>query len=157
MDRYLLVSQGETFYVTELLAQVEGMQRGPAGNTSLTAAIALAKDLDDDKTIVVQETEYTGAGKCPSAQLTFAKENGVIVRTGNPEENNPGKEIVIPEHPSQLHYTEMAMDRVRKSYVKQAIKARGRNTFSEIELKFIAEETNLEIEQILKIIEELKS
>jgi threonine synthase len=156
MDRYLLVSQGETFYVTELLAQVEGMQRGPAGNTSLTAAIALARELDDDQTIVVQETEYTGAGKCPSAQLTFAKENGVIVRTGDPAENNPGREIVIPEHPNQLHYTEMKMNRIRKSYIKQAIRNQDRDVFSEAELKFIAEDTNLEKTEIMNIIETLK-
>ncbi len=156
MDRYLLVSQGETFYVTELLAQVEGMQRGPAGNTSLTAAIALARELDDDQTIVVQETEYTGAGKCPSAQLTFAKENGVIVRTGDPAENNPGREIVIPEHPNQLHYTEMKMNRIRKSYIKQAIRSCDRDVFSEAELKFIAEDTNLEKTEIMNIIEALK-
>ncbi|MDD3460359.1 MAG: 2-amino-4-oxopentanoate thiolase subunit OrtB, partial [Mesotoga sp.] len=58
MDRYLLVTQGEVFYVTEMLARLEGLQRGPAGNTSLTAAIALARELPEDKTIVVQETEY---------------------------------------------------------------------------------------------------
>lgn len=40
MDAYQLVSQGEVFYVTELLAKMEGLERGPAGNTSLTGAIA---------------------------------------------------------------------------------------------------------------------
>jgi len=79
MDRYLLVTQGEVFYMTETLAVLEGMQRGPAGNTSLTAAFALAQEMDEDQVIVVNETEYTGAGKLPSAQLTFAKENGVEV------------------------------------------------------------------------------
>jgi len=28
MDRYVLVTQGEVFYVTEMLAQLEGLQRG---------------------------------------------------------------------------------------------------------------------------------
>ena len=35
MDEYQLVTQGEVFYVTELLTKLEGLERGPAGNTSL--------------------------------------------------------------------------------------------------------------------------
>lgn len=38
MDRYLLLKQGEVFYMTEALARLEGMERGPAGNVSLAAA-----------------------------------------------------------------------------------------------------------------------
>lgn len=34
LDRYVTVTQGEVFYVTEALAQLEGLERGPAGNTS---------------------------------------------------------------------------------------------------------------------------
>ncbi len=148
MDRYLLVTQGETFYVTELLAQLEGMQRGPAGNTSLCAAISLARELDECKTIVVQETEYTGAGKCPSAQLSFARENGVIVRTGEPGENKPGSEIVMPETPNQLHYTEMQMEKIKTSYIKQAIKKYGKKDFTDVEIAFMADDLNLSKEDV---------
>ncbi len=63
IDRYVLTNQGSVFYMTEVLAQLEGLERGPAGNTSLAAAFKLAQELDEDKIIVVQETEYTGAGK----------------------------------------------------------------------------------------------
>ncbi len=80
MDRYVLVTQGEVFYMTELLAKLEGLQRGPAGNTSLAAAFALAREMNEDEIIVVNETEYTGAGKLPSAQLTFAKQNNIEVK-----------------------------------------------------------------------------
>jgi hypothetical protein len=97
IDRYLTVTQGEVFYVTEALAKLEGLERGPAGNTAMTAAVSLARDLPRDATVVVQETEYTGAGKHHWSQLNFAKEMGVEVRAGDPEENVPGKVIVIPE------------------------------------------------------------
>jgi len=96
MDKYLLVSQGEVFYVTEMLARLEGMQRGPAGNTSLTAAISLARELPEDAIVVVQETEYTGAGKLPSAQLSFAIENGVVLinpESGSSFQKNPNKSV----------------------------------------------------------------
>ncbi|NLE70409.1 MAG: PLP-dependent lyase/thiolase, partial [Clostridiales bacterium] len=35
LSRYVTVTQGEVFYTTEMLAILEGMERGPAGNTSL--------------------------------------------------------------------------------------------------------------------------
>jgi len=120
MDRFVTVTQGEVFYITQALAELEGMERGPAGNTSLTAAFALAREMEQDKIIVVQETEYTGAGKHPIAQLNLAKQMGVTVRRGNPEENAPGKAIVIPEHPSQIQIVDVDMEGLRTSYVKNA-------------------------------------
>jgi len=156
MDRYLLVTQGEVFYMTEALANLEGMQRGPAGNTSLTAAFALAQEMDEDQVIVVNETEYTGAGKLPSAQLTFAKENGVEVKKGDPKENEPGKKIVIPEHPSQISYMEFKIEDMKKSYVKQLVKRDKKEEFTQKELDFIAEDTRSTVEEIKNIINELK-
>ncbi|MBC7324058.1 MAG: PLP-dependent lyase/thiolase, partial [Moorella sp. (in: Bacteria)] len=43
MDRYVTVTQGQVFFITEALAQLEGLERGPAGNTSLAAAFAIAQ------------------------------------------------------------------------------------------------------------------
>jgi cysteine synthase len=120
MDRYVTVSQGEVFYVTQALSELEGLERGPAGNTSLAAAFALAKEMDEDAILVVQETEYTGAGKHHYAQLNFAKARGIEVRRGDPKDNIPGKRIVIPEHPSQLSIKEIDLDHLRASYLKKA-------------------------------------
>ncbi|HEY3314801.1 MAG TPA: 2-amino-4-oxopentanoate thiolase subunit OrtB [Bacillota bacterium] len=141
LDRYVTVTQGEVFYVTEALAQLEGLERGPAGNTSLTAAIALARDLDEDQVVVVQETEYTGAGKHPTAQLTLARENGVEVRRGDPRENVPGKRIVIPERPEQIQARQVDLDRLRRSYLRNAIEASGVRRVDPIEVAFLMEET----------------
>jgi hypothetical protein len=88
------------------LAVLEGLGRGPAGNTSLAAAFAIAQELDEEQIVVVQETEYTGAGKHPIAQLNLAKRMGIEVRRGNPRGNEPGRRIVIPEHPSQIEVAE---------------------------------------------------
>ena len=102
IDRYLTVTQGEVFYITEALVKLEGLERGPAGNTAMTAAISLAQELPRDATIVVQETEYTGAGKHHWSQLNFAKQMGVQVRSGDPKDNKPGEVIVIPEAVEQI-------------------------------------------------------
>lgn len=41
MDRYVTTTQGEVMFMTEMLANLEGIERGPAGNTALSAAFAL--------------------------------------------------------------------------------------------------------------------
>ncbi|PKK94519.1 MAG: PLP-dependent lyase/thiolase, partial [Tenericutes bacterium HGW-Tenericutes-5] len=61
IDRYVTVTQGEVFFMTEALSALEGIERGPAGNTSLAAAFSIAKEMKEDQIIIVQETEYTSA------------------------------------------------------------------------------------------------
>ncbi|ACR79083.1 MULTISPECIES: 2-amino-4-oxopentanoate thiolase subunit OrtB [Kosmotoga] len=155
MDRYLLVTQGEVFYVTEMLARLEGMQRGPAGNTSLAAAISLARELPKDNIVVVQETEYTGAGKLPSAQLTFAKKMGVEVVRGDPRKlDKPGKRIVIPEHPSQLRALDVDLQKLKKSYIKELVK-RGIKHLEEVDIEFLAEDLKTTRENVKTLFEEV--
>lgn len=121
MDRYVTVSQGEVFYATEALSKLEGLERGPSGNTALAAALAIARDLPREATVVVQETEYTGAGKHHWSQLAFARANGIEVRAGDPAENAPGRSIVIPERPEQIRANDIDLDRLRRSYVRNAL------------------------------------
>ena len=85
-------------FITEMLAQLEGLERGPAGNTSLAAAFSLAQELPEDAIVVVSETEYTGAGKHIQPQLTFARENGIDIRFGSPKEDIPGTNLILPEN-----------------------------------------------------------
>ena len=142
MDRFVTVTQGEVFYITQVLAEIEGMERGPAGNTSLAAAFAMAREMDRKQIIVVQETEYTGAGKHPLGQLNLAKQMGIEVRRGDPRENQPGKAIVIPEHPSQIKPVEMDLDRIRRSYLRNALDSipEGENV-NETDIAFLSAET----------------
>jgi hypothetical protein len=141
LDRYALVTQGDVFYTTELLAKLEGMERGPAGNTSLTAAIPLAMELERDRILVVQETEYTAAGKLPSSQLTFAKENGIEVRKGDPRDNIPGKVIVIPEKIEQIQIEEMDLGKIRQSYIRNVLETTKVKSPTEDDVLFIAEDS----------------
>ncbi|CAA7600196.1 Tryptophan synthase beta subunit-like PLP-dependent enzyme [Acididesulfobacillus acetoxydans] len=148
LDRYVTVTQGEAFYITEALAQVEGLERGPAGNTSLAAAFALAQELEQDQVVVVQETEYTGAGKHPQAQLTFAREQGIEVRRGDPRSSVPGKNIIIPEHPGQIRAVEVDLDHVRLSYLKNAMARVSRSELTEADWEFLGLETRWSRERL---------
>lgn len=121
MDRYVTVNQGEVFYTTEMLASLEGLERGPAGNTSLAAAFSLAQEMGRDQCIVVQETEYTGAGKHINPQLDFARKNGVDIRFGDPAEEVPGASIVLPSHPSLIRAREVDINHMRRSLIRNAL------------------------------------
>lgn len=155
MDEFLTVKQGEVFYMTELLASLEGMERGPAGNTSLTAAFALARELDEDKIIVVQETEYTGAGKMPQPQLSFARQNGIEVKFGNSDDDVPGKNIILPEHPSMIKTRFADMDKLRKSYIKYAVKHVNATWADENDIQFLIAETKSNKEFVINALKEL--
>ncbi len=143
MDRYVTVSQGEVFFVTEMLAQLEGLERGPAGNTSLAAAFAIAQEMEHDEIIVVQETEYTGAGKHPIPQLEFAKSNGVRIMRGSPDINIPGKNIIIPEHPAQIRVADQDLQAMRDSYLRRAVAGLQGKSLTDHDKKFLADEVNL--------------
>ncbi|MBK5241760.1 2-amino-4-oxopentanoate thiolase subunit OrtB [Clostridium sp.] len=152
LDRYVTTTQGEVFWMTEILAKLEGLERGPAGNTSLVAAFAIAQEYDDDAIIVVQETEYTGAGKHLIPQLNFAKDNGISVYVGNPKEQIPGVNIVIPSHPSVVTVTDIDMGGLKKSYLKNIINKLTNNKVEQVDIDFLSAETKLGREKVVEIL-----
>lgn len=156
MDRYVTVTQGSVFYMTELLAQLEGLERGPAGNTSLAAAFKLAQELDKDQTIVVQETEYTGAGKHVQPQLTFAKENGIEILIGDPSKEVPGKNIVLPKDPSYIKLKEIDLNKTKRSYIRNCIQNYNVDKVTEEDLEFLVKDTKSSEEFVKSILDEFE-
>lgn len=154
MDRYVTVTQGSVFFITECLASLEGLEKGPAGNTSLAAAFRLAQDLDRDQCIVVQETEYTGAGKHINPQLSFARQNGIDIHFGDPKDEIPGKNIILPAHPSLIQVTDLDLDHMRKSRIKRAVGTHKDELIDE-DIKFLIEETNTDEEFVRSAIASL--
>ena len=155
LDRYLLVKEGEVFYITEALAVLEGLERGPAGNTSLTAAFALAQTMDRDQLIVVQETEYTGAGKHPLPQISFAKQNGIEILFGDPDTEVPGKNIVFPDSPERISLRDFDLAKARTSYIRNSVTQTKRESISKEDLAFLAAETKSDEAFVLGVLKEL--
>lgn len=151
MDRYVTVTQGSVFYITECLASLEGLEKGPAGNTSLAAAFRLAQDLDRDQCIVVQETEYTGAGKHINPQLSFARQNGIDIHFGDPKDEIPGKNIILPAHPSLIQVTDLDLDHMRRSRIKRAV-GTHKDELTDEDIRFLMEETNSSEEFVLSAV-----
>lgn len=157
MDRYVTINQGEVFYMTETLASLEGLEKGPAGNTALTAAFSLAQEMEDNQMIIVQETEYTGAGKHVQPQLSFARDNGIDIFFGNPKEEVPGKHIILPEHPSMIKAVDVDLDKLKRSHIKNCLKSfkLKPEQVSDSDLKYLAEETRKDIEFVKEVIKTL--
>jgi cysteine synthase len=148
LDRYVTVTQGEVFYATQLLADLEGLERGPAGNTSLAAAMVIAREYGEDEIVVVQETEYTGAGKHPTAQLTLAREMGIEVSIGEREDNVPGRRIVFPRSVAEMAVTEVDLARLRRSYLRRVGVRVGHRRLEPFEVEFLAEDLRLSSQDV---------
>lgn len=155
LDRYVLVRQGEVFYMTEALAVLEGLERGPAGNTSLTAAFSLAQEMDEDQIIVVQETEYTGAGKSPMPQLSFAKQNGIDVRFGKPSDEVPGENIILPEHPSLIKVRDYDLNKAKHSYIRNSVANNKVTEVSKTDVEFLIKDSKSNEQFVLDTLKEL--
>lgn len=156
LDDYLLVKQGEVFYTTEMLAAVEGLERGPAGNTSLAAAFALARTLPRTAYIIAQETEYTGAGKHPTAQIAFAKANGIEVRIGDPNEEVPGESIVLPRSPADFNVRHQDLHAIRKSAIRNILAEWGKPaSLTTEQINYIADEAGLRAPFVKSYLEEV--
>jgi len=150
MDHYVLVNQGSVFFITEALALLEGLERGPAGNISLAAAFSLAQTLKQDQVIVVQESEYTGAGKHMKAQVSFASDRGIEIKIGDPLKEQPGKNIIFPSSGSQIKHKELLMDDLRKSYLKHY----KDQELTENDISFLAIELKTSNEHVIELMED---
>ncbi len=153
IERYVTVTQGDVMYITEALANLEGLEKGPAGNTALAAAFALAQELPEDEYLVISETEYTGAGKHIQPQLAFARERGIDIRFGDPQtEDKPGENIILPKDPSYIKVRDLDVDRMRRSFIRRACAKRDIFNPCEADIKFLAEETNSSVEYVKEVL-----
>ena len=151
MDRYVTVKQGDVMYMTEALANLEGIERGPAGNTALAAAFSLAQELPEDAVLVIRETEYTGAGKHIQPQLSFARDNGIDIRFGDPnKEDKPGVNIILPKDPGYIKHEEADINHFRQSLIKKSVKKAGVEVPTQEDLEFLAAETKTDVEFVKK-------
>lgn len=153
IDRYVTVNQGEVFYMTEALVQLEGIERGPAGNVSLAAAFSLAQELPKDEIIIVQETEYTGAGKHHQAQLAFARSMGVDIKFGNPVDEIPGQTIILPKNSGLIKVVDLDLDHIRKSLIKNF--TQKDILYNKDDIEFLIDETNSSLDFVISTLIDL--
>lgn len=154
IDRYVTMNQGEVFFITEALSLLEGIERGPAGNTSLAAAFSIAQELPEDKIIIVQETEYSSAGKHHQAQLAFARDNGICIYFGDPQDEIPGRSIVLPKDVSLIKAVDLDLNEIKTKYISNHLK--GLNKISKRDLQYLSLETNTSTDFVMTIVKNNK-
>jgi hypothetical protein len=118
--------------------------------------------MDSDQTLVVQETEYTGAGKHVQAQLSFARENGINVSVGDPREEQAGTSIILPEDPSLIRVKDFELQELVRSYIRRSLEfarqldrqrgGEGRLRMDEGDINFLAQETRRSPEEVRELI-----
>ncbi|MDD4595847.1 MAG: hypothetical protein PHQ30_03890, partial [Candidatus Izemoplasmatales bacterium] len=113
---------------------------GPAGNVALAAAFSLAQEMKDDEIIIVQETEYTSAGKHHQAQLAFARSNGIDIYFGNPNEEVAGKSIILPSRIGLIKAVDLDLVKIKQSAIKNHVKNWQKLTANDF--AFLIAETN---------------
>ena len=152
MDQYFTTTQGEVMYMTEMLANLEGIERGPAGNTALATAFSYAQELPEDAIVVVSETEYTGAGKHIQPQLDFARDDGIDIKFGDPKDDKPGTNLILPANPGLIKHKVANIKHFRKSLIKKAVKKAGVKP-TDADLEFLAIETKTDVDFVKKTLE----
>ena len=100
---------------------------------------------------VSQETEYTGAGKHINPQLSFARQNGIDIHFGDPKDEVPGKNIILPAHPSLIRVDDVDLDRVRRSNIKNAV-GTHKDELTDDDIRYLVEETNSSEEFVRSVI-----
>ncbi len=111
--------------------------------------------MDEDKVIVVQETEYTGAGKHILPQLSFARENGIEIKFGNPDDEVPGESIILPEHPSLIKARDVDLNKLKNSYIKNCVKNNDVEIATDDDVKFLMEDTKSDKQFVLNSLSNL--
>ena len=81
-------------------------------------------------------------------QLTFARSNGIEIFRGNPKDEVPGVNLIIPQDPSKIIIKEYSLDKLRESYLRNVFNNTGKKVFMQEEIEFLAEETKWTVERV---------
>jgi hypothetical protein len=86
--------------------------------------------------------------------LAFARDNGIEVKFGDPKDEVPGKNIILPLHPSMITANDADVIHMRRSLIKNYI-SNYKVTPTEADLEFLAAETNSNVEFVKEVIASL--
>ena len=79
------------------------------------------------------------------------RKNGIDIYFGDPAEEVPGKSIVLPAHPSLISVTDIDLDRVRRSHIKNAVGDK-KDSLTEQDIEYLCAETNSDRAKVMSIL-----
>ena len=77
--------------------------------------------------------------------MSFARQNGIELLFGDPDEEVAGRNIVFPADPALLKARDLDLNELRRKFIRRAVKGLDR-ALSEAELRFLAEETRSDVD-----------
>ena len=100
-----------------------------------------------------KETGGDYAGKHIQPQLDFARDNGIEIKFGNPqEEDKPGVNLILPANPGLIKHKVANIEHFRKSLIKKAVKKAGVKP-TDADLEFLAVETKTDVDFVKAALE----
>ena len=79
-----------------------------------------------------------------------------VLRFGDPAEEVPGRNIILPDHPARIKATDMDLDGMRRSLIRTAMKTYGVEDPGEADIRFLAEETMKDPDWVRDAIQSIK-
>ena len=88
-------------------------------------------------------------------QLDFARDNGIEIKFGDPSEDVPGKNIVLPANPGLFKVKDMDLNHLRKSLIKRSVpRANGKKLTAE-DIEFLVADTRSDEAFVKSVLDEL--
>ncbi len=144
MDRYLTVTQGEVFYVTEAMAKLEGLERGPCrqhrdGRGDLARARGAARR---DRSSCRRPSTPAPASTTGRSSTSRASRAWRCARATRPR-TCPARPSSSPSGPSRSAPRTSTSRKMRRSYVRNALAHAGEGyTPTAEDIEFLAADTN---------------
>ena len=92
--------------------------------------------------------------------MDFARDNGIEVKFGNPEDEQCGKNIILPEDPEMISVKDLDLDKLRVSLIKNCtanLEKEARDNLTDTDIQYLADETGKTADYVRNVLKELYS
>ena len=86
-------------------------------------------------------------------QLSFARDNGIDIHFGNPDDEIAGQSIILPSSPELIKAREVDLNKLRHSLIRN--KTEGFDSINDADIRFLAEETKTDENYVKTVLKEL--
>ncbi len=78
------------------------------------------------------------------------------MKFGNPKDQIPGKNIILPEHPKFIQAVDLDLVKIKKSLIKNSVNNYELSTLTKDDIEFLIIETNSDEAFVKSVLDELK-
>ena len=101
-------------------------------------------DMDTIQHYIDKDLVIVGGGPAGLAAAAAAKENGIDVRFGDPSDDKPGTNVILPSNPGLIKCKDADLKHFKESLIKKSVKKAGVEPTA-ADLEFLAEEVKEDV------------